>query len=525
MAAGGVARAQLPDPKAFVPWLDLNCYVPDATAQQQTLNRTVTITQLNPRLATVPPHQVTVGNLQELCVPVMKNKTVPPASLPWERFVDLACYGLPDGPTFGFQMALTQLNPVLRRTNPQLPQLSDVVTLGAAQQLCVPVAKNPQQLPLPPEVQQLIQYLDLECFAVQNPMFALQSPLTLSHLNPLLAGFPDETAQALTPSQVCLPVQKNDVAPPAGVLAVVRAVDIEKYKLLPPGQTLTVSLTLHQLNPLFNDVADVPVRQLTPQELGLPVRKDIVGVNKDLLNTTGQVANDIEILLEGSQLVVFHYDGNGAHVFGSFTQTLTAAGDTLLTWAAPSNPVMPGEVAHVGFTVLGTGKILSVSWTQNGNPIGCAHQVNAHPTAGAGQVQYDNSVLQCEGLPLFAGKLSVEWHANEVPLALLISGVDRRPIRTDVIPDGPNGPVGIQAGSSAAVTIPAPPTGAAFMVLVHEVADNPSLNNPTNDFLEFELAPATPPIPAVGSGTMLLFIGLLLAGAVIYRLRRRPRSR
>jgi hypothetical protein len=519
-AASGAARAQtqLPDPAAFVPWLDVKCYVPDAVAQGQVINQPVVLTQLNPRLATVPRHQVVVGNLQELCVPVMKNHTSPPPSaLPWERFVDLACYGLQNGPTLNFQMTLTQLNPVVRRMAAQLPGLlREVVTVGPAQQLCVPVAKNPDQVPLPPEVQRLIQFLDVECFGIQGPTVSLPQPLVLSHLNPLLAQFPDETVQVLSPSQICLPVSKNDQALPADVANLVSRVDIKKYRFMPVGPDLTVNLRLHQLNPVFANVPDVPVRTLSPRELGLPVRKDQVGVNKDLLNTTGQVANDIEILLEGQQLVTFHYDGNGQHVFNSFTSVITSAGNTLLTWSSPTNPVPPLDVAHVGFTVLGTGKILAVSWTQNGNVIGCAHQVNAHPTPDAGQVQYDNSVLQCESIPLVAGRLRVEWHAAEVPLDQLNPGVDRQPIRTDVIPDAP---VVIQAGGSAAVNIPPPPTGAAFMVLVHQVADNASLSNPTNDFLEFQLAPAPTAIPAAGGWTMLLVVAVLLAGAAAFRLR------
>jgi len=145
-------------------------------------------------------------------------------------------------------------------------------------------------------------------------------------------------------------------------------------------------------------------------------------------------------------------------------------------------------------------------------------------TTDFGQVTYDNSVVQCERIPLFAGALSVEWHGAEVALGDLIPGVDRRPLRTDVIQSPP---MMVPPDGTMPVNIPPAPPGASWIVLVHKVSDNPNLDNATLDFLEFELpppAPPAPPVTAVGGWGAMLLVGLLLVGAIAY-LRRAQRAR
>lgn len=217
-----------------------------------------------------------------------------------------------------------------------------------------------------------------------------------------------------------------------------------------------------------------------------------VGVNKDLKNTTGQIANDIELLLEGSYAPedIQHYDGAGAYLFTSFSVTPDPGGNTRLHWQYPMSDVAVGDIAHVGFQVPGTSvKILGVFWTRDGAVTGCAHQCRTGTHllgTGSGRVVYLNGCTACESVPLYVGDLTVEWHAGEVPLADLVGNAVRNPLRVDVIP---HAPFLIAPGDSATVDIPAAPQGAAYAVVVHKVSADPSLSGPdvTTDFLEFPI--------------------------------------
>lgn len=215
-----------------------------------------------------------------------------------------------------------------------------------------------------------------------------------------------------------------------------------------------------------------------------------VGVNKDLKNNTGQIANDIEILLESAYAAadIQHYDGAGGYQFTSFTVTADPGGNTRLHWQFPPTDVAVGDIAHVGFQVPGSiAKILGVFWTRDGVVTGCARQcrTGTHQlgTPG-GQVVYKNSCTACESAPLYVGDLTVEWHAGEVPLADLVANVARTPLRTDVVS---HAPLLIAPGDSATVAIPEAPAGATHAVIVHRVSADPSLSGPdvTTDFLEF----------------------------------------
>jgi hypothetical protein len=213
-----------------------------------------------------------------------------------------------------------------------------------------------------------------------------------------------------------------------------------------------------------------------------------VGVNKDLQNNTGQVANNIEILLEGSYTNVNHYDGYPANSFSSFTESPAAGGNTLLTWSNPNNDVQPGQIAHVGFNVPGSSvNILSVSWTHDETTIGCVSQVstNTHAWGSPGsQVIYSNNCLGCKSVPRFVGALKIEWYEREIPLADLNARVRRKPIRTDIIRGVP---IRLEPEGTARVNIPQAPPNALFGVVTHKVSMNPSLSGPdvTTDFLEF----------------------------------------
>jgi hypothetical protein len=213
-----------------------------------------------------------------------------------------------------------------------------------------------------------------------------------------------------------------------------------------------------------------------------------VGVNKDMQNNTGQIANNIEILLAGSYVNVAHYDGYPANLFSSFTESPASGGNTLLTWSNPNNDVQPGQIAHVGFIVPGSSvNILSVSWTHNATTIGCVLQVstNTHLAGSSGsQVIYANNCLRCKSVPRYVGGLTVEWYAHQVPLAQLNPRTRRKPIRTDVIR---RAPILLAPKATASVKVPAAPPNALFGVVTHKVSTNPRLSGPdvTTDFLEF----------------------------------------
>lgn len=260
-----------------------------------------------------------------------------------------------------------------------------------------------------------------------------------------------------------------------------------------------------------------------------------VGVNKDLKNNTGQIANDIEILLQGNySSLINRYDGPGPNgtTFNAFTLT-ASGGNTLLHWSNPDIAVQPGAIAHVGFTIPGTkANILGVYWTFNGVNTGCAHQVNTEPynsTAGS-TVTYKNNGLACASTPRYAGGLSVEWHANEVPLANLNATSARTPIRIDVIPDAP---ILLQPGAQGTVNIPQAPPNARFAVLIHKVSSNASLSGAdvTTDFLQF---PVDAPSTGGGTGgggdvpTLPQWGAIMMGGLLLWTMRganRRQRPR
>jgi hypothetical protein len=513
LAFEGAAAAQtLPDPELFRDWLDFECFTPDAAAQK-TISQSVSIKPIDSSI-TLPILPVVSGTLQELCVPVQKNRNVtgaktPPADvLQFEQYADLACYSVQGGANTHDQLGLTQLNPEVRRLIPGFPE--ETVTLGAPQQVCLPVAKNPDQFPIPANVQRLVQGMNFECFSITGPQ--LNVPLTLSQLNPALASVPDATVGVLSPSQACVPVLTNNALLPADVNAIVSGIFIKKYQMPQPPPNLAVSLTLHQLNPAFASVPDVQVQTLSPSELGLPVRKEAATMNIQFVNTTAQQATDLEITLQGRQIPQTFFNGP----FNSFSQTPTASGDWLLHWTTPNLAIAPGQTADVGFSVLGAGNILSATWTSNNTVIGCA---TVTQTSGAlqigstGSVTFSNSVLGCESVPLFVGGLSVEWYASASTLLQMQPIFFRHPISVTSIPD-PLTPTAIAPGGSINVPIPAPPRGAHFALIVHKVSKSADLSNATVNIVQVQLQPDGPiEVPAVSGWPLAAMAALLLAVA------------
>lgn len=259
--------AALPGPLSFVSGLDLECYATPGPA----LNLTVTLSHLNPVLQSMglPAHSVVIRELQQTCVPVMKNNVSPSSTaLAFIRHVDLACYrvdaaALPSPVT----LSLKHLNPVLSG----LPM--HYLRMWGPSQLCVPVGKN-GVLP-PTEVLDLVRYIDLECYRSEpltsHPGFAL----SLQQLNPQLTGIPAHNMTLATSSrQLCVPVRKNNQLIPQASLDIIRWIDLERFPASPAVSIAPKSIMLDHLNPLFATLPDVPVTLQTADSLMVPVSKN-----------------------------------------------------------------------------------------------------------------------------------------------------------------------------------------------------------------------------------------------------------
>src|SRR4051794_16733950 len=230
-------------PRRFVDNLDERCYV--ILQPQPALGLTLTLSHLDPVLVKkgLPDQTVTLQQPVKLCVPVKKNNVAPAAdTLPFIQYLDWKCYGI-TGPSLNLQLHLTQLNPQI--VNILGPSVT--VTVGVPQQLCVPVVKN--NLVPPPDVQQLVQYVDVECFAVTSPAPPPKNIL-LNHLNPMFSGRPAET-RAFGPAanQLCVPVAKDGDIPPTTVLQYIQYSDVLCYPM--GGINLDSLLTLTQLDPVM----------------------------------------------------------------------------------------------------------------------------------------------------------------------------------------------------------------------------------------------------------------------------------
>jgi uncharacterized repeat protein (TIGR01451 family) len=241
-------------------------------------------------------------------------------------------------------------------------------------------------------------------------------------------------------------------------------------------------------------------------------------VNKAFSNGTNQPANDFEWLLEGTPLVIGHHDGpasgNPSSTFGSFTIN-QVGGNTLLTWRNPGANIAPGGLAQLGFSVLGPmPKTLKTTWTLDGLVTGCVPQATVS-VDDFGSIPPDFTLLfgntaqdfgqlgPCWGTK-FIGGIVVEWLDTEAPLEDLVEGVDRFPVRTDVIP----GTYSMPGDTELPLSIPSPPANARFAVVKVSIADNPGMTDPSIDYVqvEFQPAPAVPVASQWGHVTLIALV-------------------
>jgi hypothetical protein len=139
-------------------------------------------------------------------------------------------------------LPIRQLNPVLKD---QIPQVS--VQLEPLQQLCVPVAKN-NRMP-PAAARPFVEASDIACYQASAPEFDVD--LKLTHLNPVLAGLPNEFVRITQLQQVCFPVRKNAQQMTAQVRNLDSYIDQACYHLEEPTTVANQQLDLKHLNPVI----------------------------------------------------------------------------------------------------------------------------------------------------------------------------------------------------------------------------------------------------------------------------------
>jgi hypothetical protein len=209
VAKNGLIPSQ--DALRFIRWMDLACY----RAQSPDPDVDVELSHLNPVLAGLPDETVDIGPLEQICVPVRKNDSALPEQVKHlVQHLDVGCYHVEPTADADWTLVLGHLNPVIRAMG--LP--NRVVDVRRAHQLCVPIGKNAQPIPL--EVRPFIEWMDFLKYRVvpQDPIPPL--PLWLTHLNPLFAALPPFFT-VLQPERIRLmvPVAKDGHLPPGGPAA------------------------------------------------------------------------------------------------------------------------------------------------------------------------------------------------------------------------------------------------------------------------------------------------------------------
>jgi hypothetical protein len=191
------------DTLPFIRFVDWKCY----GITGPSIDKTLTLTQLNPVMTNLfgPNLSVTLREPQQLCVPVVKNNSNPPAAvLQLVQELDVKCYRAENTQTFTKQITLKHLNPLFLG----IPQ--EVSTVGVPQQLCVPVMKN-QRKP-PSAILPYVQFADVLCYRATGA--PLGQNLALKHINPLLTTLPVENVFIGNSLKLCVPVAKDGVFPP-----------------------------------------------------------------------------------------------------------------------------------------------------------------------------------------------------------------------------------------------------------------------------------------------------------------------
>jgi hypothetical protein len=257
-------EAGVPGALRYVSMLDLECFRTNPY-QPPPLPKPLTLTHLNPVLAGQAPWTIqNLGPRTQLCSPVAKNGKIPAEDvLDFIRFTDLSCYRI-GGPNIDFQVKLHHLNPVFA----EFPDRQ--VTLGAPDQLCLPVIKDDEKPT--DEVLRFVQYVDLACFR-ETPQVPLDTSVKLTQLNRALSELPTTEVRVNENRQLCVPVRKNAQKIPDDVLKVLQYVDVEKFDITAPAMP-QLNLRLTHINPLLTGLPVEEATLLARQQLAVPVAKN-----------------------------------------------------------------------------------------------------------------------------------------------------------------------------------------------------------------------------------------------------------
>jgi len=194
------------DTLPFIEYVDWKCYGISGPA----VNVPLQLTQLNSVIASLfgPTVAVTMVAPQQLCVPVIKNSSNPPANVQQlVEWLDVKCYSVTSSQNTTQNITLAHLNPLLASLPPEVSAVGPTPN-----QLCVPVSKNGQQAPS--SIQPYINFADVLCYPATGA--PLDKTLSLHHMNPVLVGMglPTETVPITVSQQLCVPVAKNGSFPP-----------------------------------------------------------------------------------------------------------------------------------------------------------------------------------------------------------------------------------------------------------------------------------------------------------------------
>lgn len=193
-----------------------------------------------------------------------------PAPASFVKFLDLRCYTIPDQPPLNLGLQLDHLNPAFLSAGAP----PEHVLVREPQDLCVPVRKEDQVVP--PDVLPFLQYADLKCYGIDGP--SLDIPIHIDQLNPVIASLfgPSDDIKVREPQQLCVPVMKNDQAPPPGVQQLIQWLDLKCYRV-DASAIHPQPIRLTHLDPLFSGV---PTEQAwiegpAPIQLCVPVAKNL----------------------------------------------------------------------------------------------------------------------------------------------------------------------------------------------------------------------------------------------------------
>jgi hypothetical protein len=247
-------------------------------------------------------------------------------------------------------------------------------------------------------------------------------------------------------------------------------------------------------------------------------------LNKDFYNNTGQLVNDIEIILDGSPTVTEHYDGDDGGIFPNFqaySETINGATRTILRWSGLS--VLPGQKVHVGYSAGGV-RCIGMRWTYNGVPVGPVWQGDIQPRLGGIGIEFTNTLVYSlwpvswpvDPPGYYITKVEVFYFPALLPLPSLNYAAlpTWTPIRRNVLwpaSPKPSAPLETQSGmyvgpgASTTFTDPNPALSAVSAVWVVELNTAPTGGGGSTDFVQFNLLGGTPVPPSTWGRLRELF--------------------